>query len=167
VEALLRLGIDLNRHARCYIRRMRVSGDVAGADSVLAWQTGFPFAVNLARGSPRYNPGEFTGPDMLARGEIDACVLVGSSGVRRFEPAARAALSVVPTIVLDGPDVDPPIAGTVQITTATPGLYAGGTVYRMDEVPIPLRAVLPTPYPDDAAVLGALLRRLHRLPPHG
>ncbi len=27
VEALLRLGIDLNRHARFYVRRMRVSGD--------------------------------------------------------------------------------------------------------------------------------------------
>ncbi|MFO0926552.1 MAG: formylmethanofuran dehydrogenase subunit B [Gemmataceae bacterium] len=162
VEALLRLGIDLNRHARFYIRRMRLSGDVAGADSVLAWQTGFPFAVNLARPWPRYNPDEFTGPDMLVRGEVDACLLVGSRGVRRFEPAARAALAAIPSIALDGPDAEPIVDTTVRITTATPGLHLGGTVYRMDEVPISLRPMLPTAYPSDATVLDALLARLVR-----
>jgi formylmethanofuran dehydrogenase subunit B len=65
VEALLRLVTDLNDHARFYARRMRVSGDVAGADSVLAWQTGYPFSVNLARDYPRFNPGEFTAAEML------------------------------------------------------------------------------------------------------
>lgn len=163
VEALLRLGTDLNRHARFYIRRMRLSGDVAGADSVLAWQTGYPFAVNLARGWPRYNPGEFTGPDMLTRGEIDACLLIGGRGVRRFEPAARAALAAVPTVLLDGPDADP-LPAAVRITTATPGLHLGGTVYRMDEVPIPLRPILPCGYPGDAVVLEALAARLRRHP---
>lgn len=160
VEALLRLGIDLNRRTRFYVRRMRVSGDVTGADSVLAWQTGYPFAVNLARGYPRYNPGEFTGPDMLARGEVDACLLVGGAGVRRFAPAARAALAGVPTVVLDGPDAEPVPEPDVQITTAVPGVHVGGTVYRMDEVPIPLSAVLPSPYPSDAAVLRALEARV-------
>lgn len=162
VEALLRLGIDLNRHGRFYVRRMRVSGDVAGADSVLAWQTGYPFAVNFARGVPRYNPGEFTGPDMLARGEVDACVLVGGGSVRRFESAARAALNTVPTVLLDGPDAEPVFRPTVRITTAVPGIHAGGTVYRMDEVPIPLSVVLPGRYPSDAAVLRALGERLRR-----
>lgn len=50
VQALLQLVTDLNRYTRFYVRRMRGSGDVAGADTVLAWQTGFPFSVNLARG---------------------------------------------------------------------------------------------------------------------
>jgi formylmethanofuran dehydrogenase subunit B len=160
VEALLRLGIDLNRYTRFYVRRMRVSGDVAGADSVLAWQTGFPFAVNLGRGWPRYNPGEFTGPDMLARGEVDACLLVGGGGVRRFEPAARTALARVPTILLDGPDAEPLFSPTVRFTTAVPGIHLGGTVYRMDEVPIEARAVLSCGYPPDASVLDALRERL-------
>ncbi len=160
VEALLRLVTDLNAHTRFYARRMRVSGDVAGADSVLAWQTGYPFAVNLARGYPRYNTGEFSGHDMLLRGEIDACLLVGSGGTKRFEPGALAALRALPTVVLDGPETVTPFTPTVRFTTGVPGVHLGGTAYRMDEVPIPLRVVLPTSYPGDAEVLRALLGRL-------
>jgi formylmethanofuran dehydrogenase subunit B len=163
VEALLRLVIELNDHTRFYARRMRVSGDVAGADSVLAWQTGYPFAVSFARGVPRYNPGEFTGPEMLARGEADACLLVGAGGLRRFGAAAREGLARTPTIVLDGPDAEPACREDVRINTAVPGVHAGGTVYRMDEVPLRLRAVLPGPWPSDADVLGRLRQRLTSL----
>jgi len=67
VEALLRLVTDLNAHTRFVVRRMRVPGDVAGADSVLCWQTGFPFSVNLSRGYPRFNPGEYTAATLLER----------------------------------------------------------------------------------------------------
>ncbi len=49
VEALLQLVADLNAYTRFTARRLRIPGDVAGADTVLCWQTGFPFAVNLAR----------------------------------------------------------------------------------------------------------------------
>ena len=160
IEALLRLVIDLNDYTRFYARRMRVSGDVAGADSVLAWQTGYPFSVNLGRGYPRYNPGEFSGQDMLLRGEADACVLVGSQGVRRFTPEATAALNRIPTVVLDGPTIEPRVAATVRFTTAVYGFHRPGVVYRMDEVPIPLRMVTPSDYPSDAEVLQGVLKRL-------
>src|SRR5262249_49407103 len=96
----------------------------------------------------------------LARGEVDACLLVGAGGVRRFEPAAREGLARVPTIVLDGPDAELPCRAVVRITTAVPGVHVGGTVYRMDEVPLALRAVLPTAYPSDAEVLRRLRERL-------
>jgi formylmethanofuran dehydrogenase subunit B len=160
VEALLRLVTDLNGFTRFYARRMRVSGDVAGADSVLAWQTGYPFSVNLARGYPRFNPGEFTAHDMLLRNEADACLLVGSFGVRRFTPAAVANLQRIPTIVLDPPNVNSLTPPTVRFTTAIPGIHHAGTAYRMDEVPIPLRRVLSTHYPSDAEVLRQIRQRL-------
>ncbi len=89
VEALLQLVTDLNDRGRFYARRMRRFGDVAGADSVLAWQTGYPFGVNLSRGYPRYNPGEFTGPDVLARGEA-GCVPVRRDRHGRGLPARGA-----------------------------------------------------------------------------
>jgi formylmethanofuran dehydrogenase subunit B len=160
VEALLRLITDLNDYTRFYARRMRVSGDVTGADSVLAWQTGYPFSVHLGRGYPRFNTGEFSAQDMLLRGEADACLLVGSQGVRRFTPEAKESLRRIPTIVLDGPMVEPLFSPTVRITTAVYGFHLPGVVYRMDEVPIPLRAVLPTDYPSDGEVLQGLLKRL-------
>jgi formylmethanofuran dehydrogenase subunit B len=153
VEALLLLVRDLNDYTRFCARRMRVPGDVTGADTVLAWQTGYPFSVNLARGWPRYNPGEFSAHAMLERGEADACLLVGSEGLSRFSAKAVAALGRIPTVVLDYPAVQSPVSPTVRFTTAVYGVHRPGTAYRMDGVPIPLRAFLPSEYPSDAEVL--------------
>jgi formylmethanofuran dehydrogenase subunit B len=167
VEALLRLVTDLNDFTRFYARRMRVQGDVAGADTVLAWQTGYPFSVNLARGYPRYNPGEFSANDMLGRGEADACLLVGSEGVRQFSPEALAHLRRIPTVILDHPTVESAVPPTVRFTTAVYGVHRPGTAYRMDEVPVPLRVVLPADYPTDAEVLELLTKRRPPPPPRG
>lgn len=158
VEALLRLVRDLNAHARWSVRRMRGSGDVTGADTVLAWQTGFPFSVNLARGYPRYNPGEYSALALLERREVDACLLVGSHGVRRLSAAAREYLAAIPTIVLDNPLAELPLAPTVRFTTAIYGIHAPGTAYRMDEIPLPLAGFLPSDYPTDAEVLTHIAR---------
>jgi formylmethanofuran dehydrogenase subunit B len=153
VEALLLLVRDLNEFTRFSARRMRVPGDVTGADLVLTWQTGYPFSVNLARGYPRYNPGEFSAQGMLEREEVDACLLVGSEGVARFSRQATAFLQQIPTIVLDYPTVEPFIVPTIRFTTAVYGVHRRGTAYRMDGVPIPLRAFLPSGYPSDDEVL--------------
>jgi formylmethanofuran dehydrogenase subunit B len=163
VEALLRLVTDLNAYTRFYARRMRVQGDVAGADSVLAWQTGYPFSVNLGRGYPRYNPDEFSAQRVLERGEADACLLVGSEDVTRFSTAALAHLRRIPTVALDYPLVESSIPPTVRFTTAVYGIHRPGTAYRMDEVPIPLRAVLPSDYPSDAEVLTRIERQVSSL----
>jgi formylmethanofuran dehydrogenase subunit B len=156
VEALLRLVTDLNHHTRFIARRMRIPGDVAGADSVLCWQTGFPFSVNLSRGYPRYNPGEYTADNLLARGEVDAVLLVGSEGVSKLSAAAREHLDRIPTIVLDNPGVEYPTGAAVRFTTAIYGIHRAGTAYRMDEVPIPLREVLESSLASDDEVLKAI-----------
>jgi formylmethanofuran dehydrogenase subunit B len=156
IEALLQLVTDLNRHTRFYARRLRRSGDVAGADSVLAWQTGYPFGVDLARGFPRYNPGEFTAPGVLARGEADVCLLVGSDAAADLPAPARRHLGRIPVVALDPPGTVWPGAA-VRVTTAVYGVHRPGTSYRLDEVPIPLRPILPTNLPDDGEVLAAVL----------
>jgi formylmethanofuran dehydrogenase subunit B len=160
VEALLLLVRDLNAHTRFSARRMRVPGDVTGADTVLTWQTGYPFSVSFSRGYARYNPGEFSAQDLLERGDVDACLLVGSEGVKRFSQKARAQLTRIPTIALDHPTVESFIPPTVRFTTAVYGVHRPGTAYRMDGVPIPLRACLPSDYPSDDEVLRAIDGRL-------
>lgn len=160
--ALLQLVAELNAHCRFYARRMRVPGDVTGADTVLCWQTGYPFSVNLSRGYPRYNPGEFTAGDLLERREVDVALFVGSEGICEFSAEAVAGLATTPTIVLDHAFVDAPIAPTVQLTTAVYGVDLEGCAYRMDEVPIRLRQVRTSPYPSDADVLTALYDRISR-----
>lgn len=160
IEALLQLVTDLNEHTRFIARRMRIPGDVSGADSVLCWQTGFPFSVNLARGYPRYNPGEYTAGNLLERNEVDAVVLVGSEGVSKLSPAAQDYLKTVPTIVLDYPGQECPFVPTVRFTTGVYGIHHAGTAYRMDEVPIPLRVVLKSDLPSDETVLQQILARV-------
>jgi formylmethanofuran dehydrogenase subunit B len=158
VEALLSLTRDLNSHTRFHARRMRVHGDVTGADTVLCWQTGYPFSVNLSRGYPRYNPGEYSADDMLRRGEVDACLLVGGESWPEMSRAARDHLQRIPTILLEYPTVEPHFQPSIQFTTAVYGVHLPGTAYRMDEVPIPLRPILSSVYPSDADVLRAITR---------
>jgi len=160
VDALLRLVRDLHAHTRFHARRMRVHGDVTGADCVLCWQTGYPFSVNLSRGFPRYNPGEFSANDLLERGEVDLCLFVGGESVPELSPQARSHLETIPTILLDYPTVQKYFQPQVQFTTAVYGVHLPGTVYRMDEVPIPLRKILPTHYPSDEEILNRITESL-------
>jgi formylmethanofuran dehydrogenase subunit B len=83
-------------------------------------------------------------------------LFVGTLGLRRFTPQALEYLATIPTITLDAPSAQIPWTPTVRFTTATYGIHSQGTGYRMDEVPIPLKAVLPTSYPTDADVLQRL-----------
>jgi formylmethanofuran dehydrogenase subunit B len=48
----------------------------------------------------------------------------------------------------------------VAFTTATYGINTPGTVYRMDDVPIPLRPAFDSPHPSDFEILSAIERRV-------
>ncbi|MBT5020217.1 MAG: formylmethanofuran dehydrogenase subunit B [Planctomicrobium sp.] len=160
VEALLSLVTDLHQHTRFVARRMRRYGDVAGADSVLCWQTGYPFSVSLNRGYPRYNPGEFSAGDMLAANEPDLAILVGTDGLRKLSNKAQDCLAQIPTILLAHDDEATTFTPTVKIRVGTYGVHLTGTAYRMDETPIPLRPFLETELPSDDEVIKTLTRKL-------
>ncbi|MEZ6065483.1 MAG: formylmethanofuran dehydrogenase subunit B [Planctomycetaceae bacterium] len=157
-EAVLALARDMNRHTRFVAKPMRGHGNVTGADNVVSWSTGYPFGVHLGRGYPRFNPGEFTTSDLLARGEADAALIIASDPMSNFSQPAREHLKSIPVVVLD-----PKLSETAQIaavafTTATYGINTPGTVYRMDDVPIPLRPAFESPYKSDYEILKAIER---------
>ncbi|RMG37234.1 MAG: formylmethanofuran dehydrogenase subunit B [Planctomycetota bacterium] len=155
-EAVLALARDLNRHTRWTAKPMRGHGNVTGADNVVSWTTGYPFGVNLGRGYPRFNPGEFTTADLLARGEADAALIIASDPMSNFSQPAREHLKRIPVIVLDPKETETSRIATVAFTTATYGINTGGTVYRMDDVPIPLRPAFDSPYRSDYEILKAI-----------
>jgi formylmethanofuran dehydrogenase subunit B len=159
VAGLLQLVAELNAVTRFTARRMRLQGDVSGADNVLLWQTGYPFAVDFSRGWPRYNPGEFSAGELLERRETDLCVLVGTETIPYFSPAARQHLNHIPTIVLDYPNAPLHLSPDVQFTTAVYGLHAAGTAYRMDNVPLPLKCICRSHLPTDDFLLTELSSR--------
>jgi formylmethanofuran dehydrogenase subunit B len=154
------LARDLNAYTRFVLMPLGGSGNHAGAQNVLAWQTGYPLAVSLAEGHPRYGPGEFTANDLLSRGEADAALVVSGDPLPQLTGEARAHLSRIPRIVL-GSDGSPPLTGTtVLFRTALFGIRTPGTVFRMDGVPLPLQAVLPSSLPSVEDVLRAIETRV-------
>src|SRR6516162_3338389 len=119
-----------------------------------------PFGVNMSRGYPRFNPGEYTTSDTLARGEADAALIVACDPMANFSQPARERLKSIPYIALDPKETPTTRAATVVFTTATYGINVPGTVYRMDDVPIFLRPAFPSPHPSDFDVLSAIQRRV-------
>ncbi|MBT4865848.1 MAG: formylmethanofuran dehydrogenase subunit B [Planctomycetaceae bacterium] len=159
-EAVLSLARDMNRHTRWNARALRGHGNVSGADNVVTWSTGYPFGVNLGRGYPRFNPGEFTSSDVLAREEADAALIIASDPMSNFSQPAREHLAKIPSVVLDPKLSDTARTATVAFTTATYGINTPGTVYRMDDVPIPLRPAFESPYKSDYEILKEIERRI-------
>jgi len=162
-EALLALTRDMNRYTRFVCKPNRGHGNVTGADNVMAWRTGFPFGVNLARGYPRFNPGEYTAADVLARGEADAAMIVASDPMANFSQPARDHLKTIPYIALDPKETPTTRHAAVAFTVATYGINVPGTVYRMDDVPIPLRPAFDSPHPSDFDILSDIQDRVKEI----
>ena len=151
--AALTLAAELNAFTKFVAMPMRGHGNVTGADVVLRYTTGYPFGVNLTRGYPRFNPGEFSTIDLLVRGDNDATLVLGADPGATMPQPAIDHLARTPTIVLDPKVTHTSRLARVHITTAATGISAPGTVYRMDEIPLPLRPALKSPYPTDEEVM--------------
>ena len=162
-EAILALTRDMNKYTRFVCKPNRGHGNVTGADNVVTWRTGYPFGVNLGRGYPRFNPGEYTASDVLARGEADAAMIVASDPMANFSQPARDHLKSIPYVALDPKDTPTTRNAAVSFTVATYGINVPGTVYRMDDVPIPLRPAFESPHPSDFEVLSEIEKRVREL----
>src|SRR4029079_17439212 len=162
--SVLTLAAELNAFTKFVAMPMRGHGHVAGSDMVLRWTTGYPFGINLCRGFPRFNPGEFSTVDMLVRGDIDAALVLGADPGATMPQPAIEHLARIPTIVLDPKVTHTSRLAKVHITTAVTGVSAPGTVYRMDEIPLPLRPALTSPYPTDEEVLKRIIAAVQRKP---
>ena len=135
-EALIALAQALNGPTRCALSTLRGGGNRSGADAVLTWQTGFPFAVDFGRGYPTYRP-HAGAAERLAAGEVDAALVIGAPATLPDSVAGR--LAGVATIAI-GPRAS--AAGwkpVVAVDTGVAGIHEGGTAFRMDDVPLPLR----------------------------
>lgn len=158
--ALLALTTDLNKFTHFVAMPVRGHGNVTGADNVVAWQTGYPFGVNFNRGYPRFNPGEFTASDLLARGDADALCVIASDPGSNFSRKAIEHMKKIPIITLDPKPTMTSQMAKVAFTTATYGINVPGTVYRMDNVALDLRPAFKSPFPSDEEVLRALKNKI-------
>lgn len=162
--ALLNLAAELNAFTKFVCMPMRGHGNVTGADIVLRYTTGYPFGVDLSRGYPRYNPGEFSTVDLLVRGDNDAALILGADPGATMPQPAIDHLASIPTIVLDPKVTHTSRLSRVHITTAVTGISAPGTAYRMDEVPLPLAPALKSPYPTDEEIVRRIREAVEKKP---
>jgi formylmethanofuran dehydrogenase subunit B len=162
--AVLQLAAEMNAFTKFVAMPMRGHGNVTGSDMVLRWTTGYPFGINLCRGYPRFNPGEYSTVDLLVRGDVDAALILGADPGATMPQPGIDHLARIPTIVLDPKVTHTSRLARVHITTAATGISAPGTVYRMDEVPLPLRPALQSPYPTDEDVIRKIREAVARKP---
>src|SRR5436853_621518 len=155
-EALVTLAQALNAPTRCALIVLRGGGNRSGADAVLTWQTGFPFAVDFAPGFPTYRP-HAGAAALLAAREIDAALVIGSPA--SIPAPLIGGLAGLPTVAIGPRASAAAFKPAVSVHTGIAGIHEGGTAYRMDEVPLPLRPALAGP-PTAAGTLRALRERL-------
>ena len=154
LSALIALVQALNGPTRAALSLLRAGGNRSGMDAVLTSQTGYPAAVDFSRGAPRYRPFDGRASQLAARREVDAAIVIGY--LDDVPAAVSAFIATVPSVVI-GPDASAMTLGprSVTIDTGLAGIHDAGTALRLDDVPLPVRAVLPGP-PAAAAVVKAL-----------
>lgn len=141
-EALIGLTQALNTPTRAALCALRAGGNRQGAEQVLTWQTGYPIAVDFQSGVPSYQPGRPTSA-LLEAGALDCLLVLGD--FRSLPPGVSSRLGKVQLIVI-GPNASGQApADAIAIDTGRAGIHEGGTAFRMDDVPLPLTAVLPGP----------------------
>jgi len=145
IDAAVRLIQDLNSYTKWNMMPMRGHYNVSGANKTSTWQTGYPFAVDYARGYPRYQPGEYTAVDLLARGEVDAMLNIAADPGAHFPKACWKTMSRIPIINIDPKQNMTSIMATVNIPSAVAGIECDGAAVRMDGLPLYLQKVIDPP----------------------
>ena len=162
IEAAVALVRELNNYTKFVMMPMRGHFNVTGANEVMAWTTGFPFAVDFSRGYPFYNPGDTTFVDVLTRGDCDAALIVASDPVSSFPAKAIRNLAKIPVITLDHHETPTTMISKVVIPTTVVGIETEGSAYRMDAVPLRLKKLVEPPpgILSDEEVLKKILKKL-------
>ena len=140
-EGLVALTQALNGPTRCALSSLRAGGNRSGAEAVATWQTGYPFAIDFAGGVPRYRPSEAAAA-ALARGAVDGALVLGSPG--SVPQPVAAGLAGVACVTVGPRASAAAFRPGVVIDTGLPGVHEAGMAFRMDDVPLPLRAFLPS-----------------------
>jgi formylmethanofuran dehydrogenase subunit B len=145
IEIAIAMTRDLNRKTKFVISPMRGHFNVTGANTVFAWQTGYPFALDFSQGYPQYNPGEFTANDLLRRGDNDATLVISADPGAHFPKKSIQNMMKHPLITIN-PDWNAiSRLGDVVFPAQWCGIEQAGTAYRMDSIAISLKKVVEAP----------------------
>ncbi len=151
-SALIALAQALNATTRCALSMLRAGGNRSGADACTTSQTGYPAAVDFARGYPRYRPFDA----LVADGPDGADVVLVLGSPSSIPPASLRSIRQARCLVVGPRASQGPLGDAhVVIDTGVAGIHEGGTAVRMDDVPLPLPSPLTGP-----PAAGSVIRQL-------
>ena len=159
-DSISRLIRSLNDITRFVSLKLRSDNNAQSAENVLAWSSGFPFAVNHNLGHPRQHGLEFSAESMLRNQQCDAILfasnLSGTEVVERLSEPARTHLQTIPRIAFSTQAIE----ANVQFQMGIPGLNAAGEHCRIDNVSMPLKKAQPNDWISAEAILEKIRQDL-------
>ena len=99
------------------------------ANSLSAWQSGFPLRVNFSQTYPKHDANKNSTKNLLKNKEVDSLMWISSFSANINPPEAK-----IPTIVLAIPGTKLDFKPDVFIPVATPGVDHSGQLIRTDSV---------------------------------
>ena len=95
---------------------------------------------------------------------FDYSIVVGTDPISHFPHTLSQKLASKPIIAIDNRKSATTLIADVVLPTAITGIETGGTVYRLDHVPIELKSILKPPnnLPSDEELLVQILNKLNK-----
>ncbi|MGH8507636.1 MAG: formylmethanofuran dehydrogenase subunit B [Gammaproteobacteria bacterium] len=154
VETCVGLVNDLNAYTRFSGLPLGGNDGAITANSVCAWQTGFPLRTAFAEGYPAHDAHRYSTGHLVGSGSADAVVWI--SAFRAAPPPAAK-----PLVVLGAPNTHGPAEPDVFIPVAIPGLDHAAQLLRLDSVvSLYLERQRPSSLPSVAHVLTEIQNAL-------
>jgi formylmethanofuran dehydrogenase subunit B len=126
------------------------------ANSVCAWQSGYPLRVNFNKGYPDYDAHRYSTHNVLKNKEVDSLLWISS-----FNSTINSPRASIPTIVMGMPDTKLNFKPDVFIPVSTPGIDHTGQIIRTDSVvSLPLKKVRTSSYASVHSVLKQVIERI-------
>ncbi|MFT5394845.1 MAG: formylmethanofuran dehydrogenase subunit B [Gammaproteobacteria bacterium] len=123
------------------------------ANSVCAWQSGYPLRVNFNKGYPDYDAQRYSTQNVLKNKDVDSLLWVSS-----FSSNVKPPHASIPTIVLGTPDTKLNFKPDVFIPVSTPGVDHSGQLIRTDSVvSLPLKKLRQSPYANVSLILKQVI----------
>ena len=163
IDTAIQLVQDLNNYSKWTLIPMRGHYNVTGFNQVCTWETGYPFCVDFADGTPRYNPGETGSNDVLQSNETDSMMVIASDPGAHFPQKALHRMAEIPIIAIEPHRTPTTEMADIIIPPAIVGMEAAGSAYRMEGVPIRMRKVVNSDLLSDKQILERLLVRVKEL----
>lgn len=160
LELLAQFVRPMHEQTRGAISILRPGPNWVGAAGVVASRTGYPGGATLTQGIPQFDPDNLASAKLLSQSRVDAAILWEGPWLADLPEAARQALANIPTVVLGHRPLETDLTPSVFIPIKRPGYSDGGTMSRMDDMPLPVRALTQEDLPAAEEAVQAILERI-------